>query len=232
MDINNYKGETDKELEEVFKNFESVLDKCRKLGMEVCEESIDIRLLKAIFSTYITISCAEATSNNSNLTGIQFGPRGEGKNIEEIMFDARTKGFSELIKRRFVLGSYVLQKENQEKLFLNAGRIRRLIVDKFNQLFEKYDAFILPGSSSSAPEFQSENIDKLSNRYLLLENHMAIGNFGGMPSITIPSGKIDNMPIGICITGKAKDDLNVLNIAYALENVLGQKGQIARKENK
>ena len=232
MDINNYEGETDKELEEVFKNFESVKEKCSELGMEVREESIDIRLLKAIFSTYMTISCAEATSNNSNLTGIQFGPRGEGKNIEEIMFDARTKGFSELIKRRFVLGSYVLQKENQEKLFLNAGRIRRLIVDNFNKLFEKYDAFILPGSSSIAPKFQSENIDKLSNRYLLLENHMAIGNFGGMPSITIPSGKIDNMPIGICITGKAKDDLNVLNIAYALENVLGYKGQIAGKENK
>jgi len=225
MDRENYVGEIDEELESVFDNFEKVKEECVKLGMTVTPISIDIRLLKAIYPTYITISCAEATSNNSNLTGIQFGPRGEGKNIEEIMFNARTKGFSELIKRRFVLGSYVLQKENQEKLFLNACRIRRMLVDKFNELFKEYDGFILPCSSGIAPKFISDDIGRLSNRYLLLENHMAIGNFGGFPSITIPSGEFNNMPLGICITGSAKNDLEVLNIAYALEGVLDMKGK-------
>ena len=199
--------------------------------MEVSEVSIDKRLLEAIFPTYFAISCAEATSNNSNLTGIIFGPRGEGASIDEIMFDARTKGFSELIKRRFVLGSYILQKENQEKLFLNAGRIRRLIVDKFTELFKEYDALILPGSGSVAPTFKSENIDKLSDRYLLLENHMAIGNFGGFPSISIPSGFVNNMPIGLSLTSGVLEDQKLLDIAYALEGKMEYKGQIAKGDN-
>ena len=87
------------------------------------------------------------------------------------MFDARTKGFSELIKRRFILGSFILQKENQEKLFLNACRIRRLIVDKMTELFKEYDGLILPATGGAAPKFGALT-DQLSNRYLILENHL------------------------------------------------------------
>ena len=173
----------------------------------------------------MTISCAEATSNNSNLTGIIFGPRGEGNSIDEIMFDARTKGFSEFIKRRFILGSYILQKENQERLFKNAGRLRRLIVDKMNELYKEYDAMILPASGGIAPKFDDE-IDRMSDRYLILENHMAIGNFGGFPSITIPYGLVKDMPIGLNITGPQFKDGEVLNIAHKIEEKLGFKGLI------
>ena len=229
LDKETYKDDYDEELDQILNNFNEVINNCKKLGMEVVEESIDIKLLEAIFPTYFTISCAEATSNNSNLTGIIFGPRGEGNSIEKIMFDARSKGFSELIKRRFVLGSYVLQKENQEKLFLNAQRVRRLIVDKMTELFNKYDGMIAPAQGSVAPTFKSETVDKLSSRYLILENHMAIGNFGGFPSITIPCGFVNNMPIGLNITGAVKKDLDVLNIAYALEGVYPYKGQIAKE---
>ena len=148
------------------------------------------------------------------------------------MFDARTKGFSELIKRRFVLGSYILQKENQEKLFLNAQRVRRLIVDTMTEKFNEFDALILPAQGSIAPKFEStsEKVnDKLSSRYLLLENHMAIANFGGFPSITIPCGFVNNMPIGLSITSGVKKDATCLNVAYALENKFGYKGQIAKE---
>jgi len=229
LDRDNYKDEMDEELESILNNFDEILEKCKSLGMEVEEVSINKEILKSIFPTYITISCAEATSNNSNLTGIIFGPRGEGNSIDEIMFNARTKGFSELIKRRFVLGSYILQKENQERLFLNAGRIRRLIVEKMTELFKTYDGLILPSALSIAPTFQSETLDKLSDRYLF-DNHMAIGNFGGFPSITIPSGFVNNMPIGINITSGVKKDLDTLNIAYAIESTMNYKGQIAGGE--
>lgn len=231
VDRENYKDEIDEELDAILNNFDEILEKCKNLGMEVGEVSINKEILKAIFPTYITISCAEATSNNSNLTGIIFGPRGDGNSINEIMFNARTKGFSELIKRRFVLGSYILQKENQERLFLNAGRVRRLIVDKMTDLYKTYDGMILPATLSVAPTFQSENLDKLSDRYLF-DNHMAIGNFGGFPSITIPCGFVNNMPIGINITSGVKNDLGVLNIAYALESTMSYKGQIARGDKK
>jgi aspartyl-tRNA(Asn)/glutamyl-tRNA(Gln) amidotransferase subunit A len=106
--------------------------------------------------------------------------------------NTRTEGFSELIKRRFVIGSYVLQKENQEKLFLNAGRVRRMIVDRMNELFKEYDALIMPSAPDIAPLF-NEASDKLSDEYLILGNHLVIGNFGGFPSISIPSGFINNL---------------------------------------
>jgi len=211
----------------VFGIFDETLDKLRKLGAEVVEESVDMHLLEAIKPIYDCISCAEVTSNDSNLTGILFGPRGEGDGVMEIMKDHRTKGFSPLIKRRFVIGSYVLQKENQEKYFLNAKRVRRLIVEKFNELFEKYDGLILPCSASGAKDIASTSDVIKKDPYEILENHLAIGNFGGYPSITIPNGFVNDMPIGINITGAFKNDANVLNIAYALESAMEYHDQIA-----
>lgn len=217
-----YRDSNDEVLNKVLDDFQELITKCKSLGFEVEEVSIDKSLLEAIYPTYMSISCAEATSNNSNLTGIQFGPRGEGESVEEIMFNARTKGFSELIKRRFVLGSYILQKENQEKLFLNACRVRRLIVDKITELFKEYDGMILPASGGIAPKFDDTS-EKLSSRYLLLENHLAIGNFGGFPSITIPFTFVEDMPVGVNITGRIKEDGLVLNIANKIEEITGYK---------
>lgn len=229
LDRKTYADDYDEELEEIITNFEKIVEDYKSLGATVEAVSFDVKLLEAVFPTYFAISCAEATSNNSNLTGIIFGPRGEGDSIEKIMFDARTKGFSELIKRRFVTGSFILQKENQEKLFLNAQRVRRLIVDKMTELFKTYDGMIAPAQGSIAPKFKSETVDKLSMRNLLLENYMAIGNFGGFPSITIPCGFVNKMPIGLNITSGVKKDLDTLNIAYALESIYSYKGQVAKE---
>ena len=217
----------DPELNEIIANFKGVIDNCKKLGMEVSEVSISRELLQALYPTYMAISCAEATSNDSNLTGLHFGVRGEGKDYEEIFTDARTKGFSELIKRRFVIGSYILQRENQEKLFLNAYRVRRMIVDKINELFKTYDALIMPAAAGIAPKFGDKS-DKLSDKYLILDNHLCIGNFGGYPSITIPSGFVNNMPVAINVTGRVCEDDLVLNIANKLEGTMEYHDQIAK----
>ena len=225
-DINMYKNPT-KELKEHLENFQKSLEICRNLGIEVEEVSVDKTLLNALASVYVVISCAEATSNMSNLTGLIFGPRGEGNKWDEIMKDYRTKGFSPLIKRRFIIGSYVLQKENQERYFKNAARVRRIIVDKMKELFKKYDALILPVSSGPAKKFD-EDLDILGENTNILEEHLQIGNFGGFPSITIPNGFIDNLPVGINITGNCKKDIDVLNIAYALESTMEYKDMIAR----
>lgn len=219
-----------KETDEIIKNFKENIDKLRELGFIIEEVSIDKKLLEAVYPTYNIISCAEATSNNANLTGILYGPRSCKDNINDMIFDARTKGFSELIKRRFVIGSYVLQKENQEKLFLNACRVRRIIVDKINDLFKKYDGYILPACGTVAPLLEDAS-DKLTEEYLILENHLQIGNFGGFPSITIPCGYVNNMPISINLTGRAKEDSLVLNMAYHISNKLGNHDIIARRDN-
>ena len=225
MEIDN--GNT--ELKAIMDNFKCVIDKCRELGIEVEEVSFRKDLLEAIYPSYMCISCAEATSNNSNLTGIPFGSRIDGSSIEDIMMKTRTEGFSELIKRRFVLGSYILQKENQEKLFLNAGRVRRLIVDGINELFKEYDGLIMPTTGDIAPLFDKAS-DKLSDEYLILGNHLVIGNFGGFPSISIPSGFVNNMPVSVNITGRAREDSLVLNLANKIEEVLGYKGQVSINE--
>ena len=216
-------------LKEVLNNFYSVIDKCKAIGIEVEGVSFRKDLLEAIYPAYNVISCAEATSNNSNLTGIPFGNRIVGNNVNDIMMNTRTEGFSEFIKRRFVIGSYVLQKENQEKLFLNAGRVRRMIVDKMNELFKDYDGLIMPSTPDIAPKF-GEVSDRLSDEYLILGNHLVIGNFGGFPSISIPSGFVSNMPVSINITGRTKEDSLVLNIANKIEEVLGCKGMVAKDE--
>ncbi len=218
---------TDQELKKTLDQFHQMLDKIRKQGVMIEEVSIDKSLLEAIYPAYMCISCAEATSNNANLTGISFGSRKTGKTIEEVMINTRTEGFSELIKRRFILGSYILQKENQEKLFLNACRVRRLIVEKITDLFQDYDAMISPCSGGVAPTFDSTS-EKLSDRYLILENHLAIGNFGGFPSITIPYGMIDGLPIGLNITGRVKEDALVLNLANQVEKLTGMKNIYAK----
>ena len=223
--INNYPN-ADENLKAHLDNFNKKLELVKELGIEVEEVSVDKTLLNAIASTYVVISCAEATSNMSNLTGIIFGPRGEGKNYIEMMKDHRTKGFSPLIKRRFVIGSYVLQAENKDRYFNNAQRVRRLLVDEWNKLFEKYDGVILPVGSGPAKHLDN-SIDMLNEDTTVLEEHLQVGNFGGFPSITIPDGFVDNMPVALNITGKCYDDANVLNIAYALESKMNYKNQVA-----
>ena len=216
------------ELKEHLNNYHKVLDKCKELGMTVDEVSVDLTLLKALASVYVVISCAEATSNMSNLTGIVFGPRAEGDNYYDMMKNYRTKGFSSLIKRRFVIGSYVLEAENKDRYFHNAQRVRRLLVDTWKNLFKDYDAVILPVGSGPAKHLDG-SLDILDKDTAVLEEHLQIGNFGGFPSITIPDGFVNGLPVGVNITGNCYDDENVLNIAYAIESTMNYKGQIAKE---
>ena len=224
-DIDNYKNPTE-ELKLHLENFMKAIEKCRELGIEVDEVSVDRTLLNASPAVYVVISCAEATSNMSNLTGIIFGPRADGDNWIDMVKKYRTEGFSPLIKRRFVIGSYVLQSQNQERYFRNAQRVRRLLVDRWKELFKKYDGVILPVGSGPAKHLDNDK-NMLSNDTDVLEEHLQIGNYGGFPSITIPNGFIDNLPVGVNITGNCYDDENVLNIAYALESAMPYKNQIA-----
>lgn len=228
-DINNYDNPSE-ELKMHLQNFLDRINLIKNNGVIVEEVSVDQKLLNAIASVYVILSCSEATSNLSNLTGISFGPRGEGNTWEEQVKDYRTKGFSPLIKRRFIIGSYILQKENQERYFINAQKVRRLLVDTWKELYKTYDAVILPVGTGAARHLD-DSLDILTDDKNLgaLEEHLQVGNFGGFPSITIPDGFIDNMPVGLNITGNCYDDENVLNIAYAIESMMDYKNQIAKE---
>ncbi len=228
MDITKYSKPSD-ELKMTFSLFEQLTKKAKEKGISIVGESFDEDLLRAIASTYTCLTCAEATSNLSNLTSILFGPQEEANDVNEMMMAHRTKGFSSLIKRRLIIGSYVLQKENQEKYFINAQRVRRLIVEKMNALFSKYDGLILPCSEGGA-KYIDESKNHTSDDLRILENHMAIGNFGGFPSITIPCGFVKGLPVGINITGKVLDDCNVLEIAARLEEMIAYQNPLVKEE--
>ena len=227
VDKSNYKN-LPKETEKHLDNFMKTVEIAKELGMEVEEVSIDQKLLNAVASVYVVLSCAEATSNMSNLTGFSFGPRGEGETFQEIMKDHRTKGFSSLIKRRFVIGSYVLQTVNQERYFKNAQRARRLIVDAIKEQFKKYDGMILPVGIGPAKKLVNDEM-VTDDELTALDEHLQIGNFGGFPSITIPDGFVSNLPVGVNITGNCYNDQTVLNIAYALQEKMSYKNQIAKE---
>lgn len=212
----------------VLASFDESVNYLKKKGATVDVVEIDINLLKSIFPTYVIISCAEATSNNANLDGIKFGNRIEGESFEEVMMNTRTNGFSPLIKRRFVIGSFSLMRENQDELFVRAQKCRRMIVDAFNKVFEKYDAIYCPASPSSAPLIKGSS-DTLSDEYLIADNYMAFGNMGGYPSITLPIGFEEGMPLGANLTCKPFDESNLFAIANEIEKGTGLANIVAKE---
>ena len=130
----------DKNILEAFNN---TIKELKKQGAVVEYVDFSIKLLESIYPTYMVISCAEATSNNANLDGIKFGPRYEADTYTDVMIKARTKGFCELIRRRFIIGSFALMRENQNDLFLRAQKARRLIVNRTNEILSDYDFMCL-----------------------------------------------------------------------------------------
>ena len=206
---------------EIISSFNKTLLELEKRGAIINHVSLDIKLCKAIYPTYIVISCAEATSNNANLDGIKFGDRKDGKTYEEVITKTRTEGFSELIKRRFIIGGYSLLKENQEDIFIRAQKCRRLIVNRINEILKDNDIVYSPASPTTAPLVSKNDSDKLSNEYLIADNHLIIANFAGLPSLTLPIGFDKGLPFGGSVTGRAFDEQTVFNISLALEEITG-----------
>ena len=214
---------------EIKNNFNHVVETFKQLGALVEEVEIPVYLAKAILPTYTIIANSEATSNHSCLDGIKYGDRQPGSSTDEVMINSRTDGFGAHIKRRFILGNIALATENQERMFRKAQRVRRLIVEEMNKIYDNYDIILTPNGGGIAPKLDEANDDRLSDEYLILENHLALGNFAGTPSISIPSGFCEGMPIAVNIMGRLFEEQTVFNVAYALEQALGLANQYSRE---
>ena len=208
-------------------NFNEVIEKLEKRGAIVERVSMDETLLQTLLPVYLIIANAEACANHSNLDGVRFGMREEGHDLEEIMINSRTKGFSSAVRKRFVLGSYSLFVENQEKLFRKAQKVRRVIVDEYKKILEQYDCVIASAAPTVAPHPEDSVGEKMSDTYLVAENFMVLGNMSGYPSLTLPSGFVEGLPIGINVTAKAFDEQNLLNICKAIEEETGLENHTA-----
>ncbi len=211
------------ETKDLFKN---LCEKLKSEGAEIISIRLKDELMHAFLPTYYIIANAEATANHSNLDGLRFGVAKEGSNIEEVMTHSRTDGFGPLLRKRFVIGSYALFIENQEKIFRKAQKVRRLIVENLNEAFNKVDVLIAPASGAGAPKIGDDSADQLSSEYLIAENFMALANFAGTPSITIPMGFVKNLPVGVNINAKAFEETKLLDIAYGFEKVTGIHDQV------
>ena len=207
----------------IINSFNNVIKGLEEKGAVIKHVRFDDKLMKALFPTYFIIANAEATANHSNLDGIRFGHRVDGNTIEEIMINTRTRGFSSFIKQRFVVGSYSLFEENQERLLKKAQRVRRLIVDEVMKELKDADCLIAPASGNVAPLIKGNKSDELTPEYLIAENHLVIGNFGGLPSLTQPMGFKDNLPFGVNITCNPFKEADMFNIALAIEEITGLK---------
>lgn len=176
-------------------------------------------LMEAILPVYYIIANAEATANHSNLDGIRFGERVDGKSMEEIMINTRTKGFCSYVRKRFIAGSYSLFVENQDKVFRKAQKVRRLIVEELKKVLANYDLVMASATSDIAPLVEAGQDEHLGDDMIVADNHMIMGNFSGLPSITIPCGKANNMPIGINLTANAFEEQLLFNAGSVLEKI-------------
>ena len=115
-------------------------------------------------------------------------------------------------------------------MFRKAQRVRRLIVEDLNRIYENYDLVLTPVSNNGASPIENAEDNRLSTQYVILENNLLLGNFAGTPSLSLPCGFTNNMPFNINIMGRLFEEQTVLNAALALENELPYKNQYAGGE--
>lgn len=206
--------------------FEKLVKDLEAAGAKIVDVTMDEKLMNLIAPVYKTIANAEATANHSNLDGIRFGVRKPGASVEEVMTNSRTAGFSSYVRARFVIGSYSLFEENQDRLFRKAQKIRRLLVDAYKALFEKCDLILAPAAVDVAPLIE-ESSDVRFGQDRFEEEHMQLANFSGYPSLTMPLGLADGLPFGINLTARAFEEQELFNVAAGIEELIDWKEEPA-----
>lgn len=208
-------------------NFDKMVQKLKDLGANVEYVTFPMNLMKAIRPTYTIIANAEATGHLACFDGIKYGLHESGETIEDMVINSRTKGFSESIKHRLILGHLALESKNQEKMFKKAKKVRRVIVDELNHIYQDYDIVMSPNSSMIAPKVH--DIDMNMNYDNMIDDYLILANFAGTPALTLPCGFVEHMPIAVHLMGRLFEEQTVLNVAYALESVLQYKNQYKRE---
>ena len=199
-------------------SYKKLIDKLKSDGVEIFEILPNEELLNCIKIVYEIISFSEASSNLANLTGVGFGQRKDGKDWEEIFKNTRSKGLGSMVQWRLILGSFYLEKENQENYFIRSQKVRRLISDWFNKIYDEYDLLIFPSSPRVAPKRDNSNKTK---DYKYMEYILTSSNLVGNPSICLNLGKYENMPFNISLESKIYSDEKLLSYSLYFEKLLG-----------
>ena len=201
--------------EEVKEKLEEAIKVYKELGAEVEEFSLDIA--KYSLATYYIIACAEASSNLGRFDGIRYGYRAkEFKDLKDLYRKSRSEGFGPEVKRRIILGTYVLSSGYYDAYYKKAQQVRTLVMNEFDKAFEKYDVILTPTSPTVAFDIGSKSNNPLE-MYLADICTVSV-NIAGLPGISIPCG-VDksNMPIGMQLIGNKFQEETILNAAYTFE---------------
>ncbi|RUO86581.1 amidase family protein [Spiroplasma endosymbiont of Megaselia nigra] len=215
--------------DEIRIHFDHLYDELTARGISITAIDFPEDLLKALMPVYMVISFAEAVSSHSMLDGINYGTRVDGDTYQEVMMNSRTNGFGHVVKRRYVIGSYTLTKNNQTLLFLKAKRVRRLIVNALTTVFAKYDFLLLPAASTIAPKITTIKDQILTEAELenYVDDLLVLGNLMGNPSLTVPLAFVDKIPIGINVNAAPFADQKVFNASLLIEEIVGIKNKVA-----
>lgn len=191
-----------------------------KTGIKVLESlgakiiDVDLNILKYSIATYYIVASAEASTNLARFDGIRYGVRSkQAKTLDEVYDLSKEDGFGPEVKRRILLGTYVLSSGYQDAYYKQAQRVRRLTLDQFNKVFAQCDLIAMPVTPTPAFEFGSKK-DPLT---LYLEDIFTIpANMAGLPAISVPNGlSKEGMPEGMQFLGKQKNDAGVIAAANA-----------------
>ena len=201
--------------EEVKSRVLEAIEEYKKLGAIVEECSLDIA--KYALASYYIIACAEASSNLGRFDGIRYGYRSKNfNNIKELYKNSRSEGFGEEIKRRIILGTYVLSSGYYDAYYKKAQQVRTLVKQEFEKCFNKYDVILTPTSPTVAFEFGSKSNNPLE-MYMADICTVSV-NIAGVPAISIPCGVDSNgMPVGLQLIGNNFAEETILNAAYTFE---------------
>ena len=195
----------------VVKVFEDSLKEFVSLGAELVD--ISLPNLSLSVPTYYVVAPAECSSNLSRFDGVKFGRRSENpKDLEELYIQTRSEGFGDEVKRRILIGSYVLSAGYYDAYYKKAQQVRRLIKKDFDEAFSNVDVIMTPTTRGPAFEMGSKGSDPIQ---MYLEDLFTISaNLAGLPAMSLPNGNIDNKPIGLQIIGNFLDESSILNFAH------------------
>ena len=200
---------------EVKAKLEETIEKYRQLGAEVEEFSLSIA--DYALATYYIIACAEASSNLGRFDGIRYGYRTKNfSNLKDIYKNSRSEAFGSEVKRRIILGTYVLSSGYYDAYYKKAQQVRTLVQKEFNDAFKKYDILLTPTAPTVAFEIGAKSNNPLE--MYLADICTVPVNIAGLPAISVPVGVDNNgMPIGMQLIGNKFEEEKILNAAYTLE---------------
>ena len=202
----------------VMQRIEEAIAEYRKLGAETVE--ISLPNMRLAVPAYYVIAPAEASSNLSRFDGVRYGHRApEYTDLNDMYSKTRAQGFGEEVKRRILIGTYVLSHGYYDAYYLQAQRIRRLIANDFVEAFKQCDVIMGPTSPTTAFRIGEKAADPV--QMYLSDIYTIAVNLAGLPGMAVPAGFVDGLPVGLQLIGDYFSEAKLLNVAHRYQQVTG-----------